>query len=492
MRKTYFTWLLLIVPLLKISSQSGTMSFNIEAIPGYISSDKTPFWLRSNQYGSIPFDNASMSLLGSARKDYNPAKTGIFDWGASFEGRMNLGESANFTLVEGYGKIRISIIELSAGRTKEVMGLCDTSLSSGCWSISGNALGIPKVQLAIPEFQSLPWFGKVFAFKGQFAHGWMGEKSMILHDSIYRLITYFHQVSLYGRFGKPEWKWKIYAGFNHEAFWGNEQDFYDEDFTLSTFDTYLYIIIGKNYNKGDLRDLRLGNHLGSVDIGFEYGFKKVKFLLYRQNFFEAEALIHLANLQDGLNGLSIENRAFSNNTFRWKKILFEFLYTKNQAGEAWSKYTISPFENYYNHNQYVQGWSYHGVGLGTPFITTSDYVREELPKWPDVYFINNRVRVFHLGFEGAIQKWDYRIKASWSNNYGTYHTTDDEQSTNIENPGSYGVFGRQDQFSMMIDFSRSLRKGFTVGGIAAFDVGELYHDSFGIMLRVTKRFQIGE
>jgi len=50
-----------------------------------------------------------------------------------------VGNKSNFTLIEGYGKLRISVFEIRAGRTKEIIGLCDTSLSSGSFSISGNA-----------------------------------------------------------------------------------------------------------------------------------------------------------------------------------------------------------------------------------------------------------------------------------------------------------------------------------------------------------------
>ena len=42
--------------------------------------------------------------------------------------------------------------------------------------------------------------------------------------NILQIETYLHQKSLYGRFGKPEWKWKLYGGFNHQVFWGNEKD----------------------------------------------------------------------------------------------------------------------------------------------------------------------------------------------------------------------------------------------------------------------------
>jgi hypothetical protein len=492
MKKTILLGYLLIVPLIRIACQPENLYLNVEAEPGYISPHKMPFWLRANQFGSIPLDNASLSLLGSARKDYDTNKTRIFDWGASFEGRMNIGNDINFILVEGYGKMRLGIFELKAGRCKEVTGLCDTSLSSGSWSFSGNALGVPKVQIAIPDFYSIPWFGRIFAFKGQYAHGWLGDAPMWgwqhMQGDTVQISTYLHHLSLFGRFGKPSWKFKLYGGINHQVVWGNEQDYYDEDFKLSAFGTYLYVITGKKYSNGRIQDTRLGNHMGSVDIGFEYEFKKVKLLIYRQNLYETGALYQLANIQDGLNGLSFENKSNSNNTFKWKKILFELLYTKNQAGEPWSRPTASHYEGYYNHGEYIQGWSYRGIGLGSPFITPRAYVREGLPAWPTQYFINNRVRVFHLGLEGTIVKWDYLLKASFSNNYGTYATTDEEQTTDIDNPGSLGVFGRQDQFSAYIDCGRPLQKGFYIGGTVAFDIGELYYNSFGVLMRVSKTF----
>jgi hypothetical protein len=491
MKKGYFIGFLLIVPLLRIACQPENLYFNVEAAPGYISPGKMPFWLRSNQFGSVPLDNASLSLIGSARKDYDTNKTRLFDWGASFEGRLNLGNHTNFTLVEGYGKIRVSIFELRAGRVKEIMGLCDTSLSSGSWSIAGNALGIPKVQLAIPNFYVVPWFDGLFAFKFKYVHGRLGKVPMWgwqQDGDTVQIGTYLHQVSLFGRFGKPSWNFKLYGGINHQVLWGNEQSYYDDDFKLSVLTTYLYVITGKRYNYGRIQETRLGNHMGSIDIGFEYEFKKVKLLIYRQNLYEAGALYHLANIQDGLNGFSIENRNNSYNFFKWKKFLFELLYTKNQAGEPWSKPTPSPYEPYYNHGEYMQGWSYKGVGLGSPFITTRDYLRDDLPTWPLEYFVNNRVRVFHIGFEGTVQKWNTILKASWSNNFGTYYTTDEEQTTDIIDPGSVGIFGKRDQFSAYIDCGRPLEKGFYVGGTVAFDVGELYYDSFGVLVRVEKRF----
>src|SRR5665647_2510162 len=83
----------------KVNSQDGNYNFNVQALGGYTTPGVVPFWLRSNQYGSIPLDGASLSLIGSARKDYDLSRDKIFDWGASFEGRTNLGQGSNLTPV---------------------------------------------------------------------------------------------------------------------------------------------------------------------------------------------------------------------------------------------------------------------------------------------------------------------------------------------------------------------------------------------------------
>jgi len=72
------------------------------------------------------------------------------------------------------------------------MDLCDTSLTSGAWAVSGNVIGIPKVQISIPELYSLLVFVKLFAFKGNYDHGWIGEGSfMNLECTILQIETLF-------------------------------------------------------------------------------------------------------------------------------------------------------------------------------------------------------------------------------------------------------------------------------------------------------------
>jgi len=472
--------------------QDSTYNFTVQTLGGYTTPGVVPFWLRSNQFGSIPLDGASLSFIGAARKDYDLTDDKLFDWGASFEGRANLGDGSNLTLIEGYGKVRLGIFELRAGRSKKITGLCDTTLTSGSWAISGTNLGIPEVELSVREFWALPICGELFAFKGNFSHGWMGDLQMAryLEQDTLLITSYLHQKSLYGRLGKPDWKIKFYAGFNHQVVWGNEQSYYTEDYTLQPLETYLYVITGKKFSNGYIQEERQGNHLGSIDLGLEYEFENIRLFIYRQNLYEAGALAHLANIRDGLNGISLQNLHRGGNRGPWDKILLELLYTKNQAGELWSPESGSPYEPYYNHGQYITGWSYLGTGLGTSFIGTRDYIRENLPAYPEEYFINNRVLALHFGVEGAVRNVSYIFKASWSINYGTYRTTDEEQSTSIINPGEYGIFGDQEQFSSYLGLNRTFTNGFVLGIVGAFDYGNLYYNSFGMLLRAAYSFSL--
>lgn len=53
---------------------------------------------------------------------------------------------------EAYLKARWGIFELSGGRRREIVGLLDTTLSTGSYAWSGNALPIPKIQLEIRDY----------------------------------------------------------------------------------------------------------------------------------------------------------------------------------------------------------------------------------------------------------------------------------------------------------------------------------------------------
>lgn len=202
--------------------------------------------------------------------------------------------------------------------------------------------------------------------------------------------------------------------------WIDGNSFYEDDFSMPLSEIYYYVVTAKKYNYGSITGERLGNHLGSLDLGIEYSAGKVRMMIYRQQIYETDALAYLANIEDGLNGIVLTNMGNRSGVAAWHKLLVEFLYTKNQGGPPWAPSSPSGAESYYNHGQFIQGWAYDGTVMGSPFITSRVYAREELPDNPSQYFINNRLYALHFGFEGEILGLDCTLRSSWSRNTGTY------------------------------------------------------------------------
>jgi hypothetical protein len=464
-----------------------------------------PFWMRSNQYGSIPLSGASASVIGKFTREYQERdKSKLIDWGFGFNGRANGGKGPNLQLIESYVKGRLSIFQLKAGRSKDVMGLNgDTSLSSGNFAMSGNALGIPKIELSIPEYYRIPVLDGLFSFKGNIAHGWLG-KTQILNEIrgvdaiiLYKIkntqpVSYIHQKSLYVRLGTESWKLNLYGGFNHQVFWGQEGSTYNGNFKLSPLETFFYVATGRTYGAKGVPSSKIGNQLGSIDLALEYNFEAVKLMIYRQNFYDVGALSKLANIADGLNGLSFTNRKIfdsQNRRIGWRKLLIEFFYSKDQAGYPWSKPTKSGDEDYYNNFFYINGWSYYGLGIGNPLITAKQDLKNGQATSYGDFFVNNRISAINIGFEGDVFNWMLKTKVTYSSNYGTYATSVYGNSTgSIRNPQTTNVFTKVNQVSLFIEALKPIKQTINVGFSAGLDHGDLLINSFGLSLKAIKTF----
>jgi hypothetical protein len=423
--------------------------------------DKAPYWMRTNQYGSNPIDGPSLSIIGRASKETG---TKLLDWGASLDVRADLGKDSRLTLIEGYAKVKAGPLEVRGGRVKEFMGLVDSTLSVGSFSMSGTTLGIPKIEIRVPDYWPK---NSLISAKGNFAHGWHGymptKGTLAETDSMY---TYFHQKSLWVRIARPHWKLRLYGGFVDNAFWGDEYRMHSS-FKLSKAQRYWSVISGKNW-----QDSKVGNHAGNIDLRVEYDVERITMFAYRQFFYEVGALWHLANIADGLLGIGAENKDRNQRT-TWHKVLVEVVYTKNQAGETWSKPTPTGNENYLNHYMYNHGWSYRKLGLGLPLVTRRTDAMHDLPYNELEYFVNNRLWGINLGVEGKVFDWQANGKLTYTRNFGTRKTET--------------IFPVQNQFSLLLGTRKQLNNGLSAGAQFAADLGGLLPNSAGLVLSLSKR-----
>jgi hypothetical protein len=494
---------LLVLVILLILSQKEVMAqvdnlwrYSVETQATFAQPGKLPFWFRAGQYGSVPLSGPSASVIGSAYKIYDETSSRLIDWSAGVQVRGNAGNQAYLTLIEAYIKAKAGIFELSAGRTKQITGIVDTALSSGAFSVSGNALGIPKIDLAIPNYYTLPIFNKLFSVKGNFSYGFFGNQEIFAKYAYVKSAPqYFQQSQLYFRLGRPDWKLKLYGGINHNVMFGNEKTIFGPGYKLSPFSTAIYAITGKTYRDYDNKLFdqqfggKVGNHIGSVDAAATYEFEDIDVSVYHQFIYDIGAIGHLANLADGISGVSFSNKNEGFDHINWHKILIEFISSKDQAGQFDTK-APSGDEDYYNDYEFRNGWSYQGLNIGNPLFNDRKYTRAGLINDPDDYIINNRIMGIHAAMQGSIDRIQLTMKLTYTQNFGTYGTAIEGHSVPPEYIAPiYGIFSRIDQFSGYIEAGKDFYNGLTGAIALGYDKGGIYYNTLGLQLKLKKTFK---
>ena len=472
-----------------VSGQRVTQ-YRLEA-GGMAASGQTPFWLRANQYGTVPLTTPLLRLEAALHADYRLADSAharpLADWGYGADVVINAGPESQFLLPEAYVKGRLGAFELYAGRRRELVGLVDTLLTTGAYAWSGNALPMPKVQIGLPNFTPVPFTKGILSIMGAFAHGWFENADRLVKGS------YLHQKYAYGRLGKPTWPFRLYGGFNHNVIWGGRaapgvlSQFVSVNGQLpSALKYFPAVVFGTRSTQIDevvtsFEDNRVGNHLGSIDLAADVTIGRWNAYVYRQFFYDDGSLFYGTNIQDGLNGLRLKNgHQPTGSTLFLRQVTVEYLFTGSQGGD---EFVITDErrrgrDNYFNHSQFVDGWLYYNRVIGTPFLTLQ---REVCPDLPDhgVGIANNRVSVVHLGLSGLLlNKIDLTTRLSVSRNAGTY---------------SIPYVSIPTQFSGLLTASMPLNwlGGTVLNGSIAVDMGGLLPNSVGAYVGLRKTGLLG-
>jgi len=401
------------------------------------SSAQNPFWLRTNQYGTVPLRESFGTLRLGISRPYAPrpdtTRKKRLDWGGGLYAVANAGprplpDQPALLVPDAYVTVRYRWLELFGGNRREVYGLGDTLLTSGFVAWSGNALPFPKVQLHMPDFVPLAFTRNRIAIRAGYAHGWLVNS--------YIQGSYLHQKYLYGRIGRPQARLNVYVGLNHQVQWGGRADYLigtdlSVDGSLPTsFRDYLSLITGRypdalQNNRFTTFDgtNRIGNHVGSYDLALAWTGRRESWLLYHQHMYEDASGLALQNVPDGLTGLRFLNKQTNPVRFRVERVVLEWLSTTNQSGATFDQMArYQGGDNYFNNSQYREGWSYRGHTLGTPFIAPRASFSEAVNAFTGGgYFPNNRVRVWYGGGSGRFRRGPLlTTRLSYSRNLGTF------------------------------------------------------------------------
>ncbi|MFW6347582.1 MAG: capsule assembly Wzi family protein, partial [Cyclonatronaceae bacterium] len=267
-----------------------------------------------------------------------------------------------------------------------------------------------------------------------------------------------------------------HAGLVHFAVYGGSTPDFGNN--PSGFSDYLRIIrgLGDTSPVIDAEAFALGDHLGIWDFGLHVEKNGAKLMLYRHFIYETPQELKFSTIQDGLLGFGLR---FADRNWAVNGILFEHLYTRYQRGPI-PPATLpgrSGQKDYYNHYVYIDGWTHFGRPLGTPLLITSP----DGQRIANRRFASTRVESFHAGIEGQpLPSLSYRLLLTHSTHFGTYRG----RRIAYELGQDYFFDTEPTQFSGMLEVEYQLpqRPQFHLMAAAAIDHGELYENSFGLLM----------
>jgi hypothetical protein len=468
-------------------SQNDKTYTSIE-IGGFISDslNTIPFWQRSNQNGVFQRGSNKFYLTNKFLVKFDTTNRKLqFQIGYQILGYP--GTVKEVFVPELYVRIKRESVYFTLGRKANFLGFADTTMTSGSISWSNTALPIPALNISLDSYQKLKF--DFLYFKGHISNGWFFDQKSVNG-------SFLHQKSIYFRFGKPTNRILLYSGILHHVQWGGtpnytvpteDSRFLNKRFS-SDFVTYLNVFfplsrppeIPSIYSKYDLEN-RIGNHNGQFDFGgsIDYPFSVLSF--YKQTYFETgQTFSSLTNIDDGLFGFSYASKLTHP---KLKRFAIEFVNTTNQGIYRPGLLRLIGFhgrhygtnQNYYfNHGQYLDGWSYNGVGLGTPFIIPNvdlkSYKGENVVQ---TFSYNNRVKVLYLSFENHFKGIILNTKLSFSENFGS----------------SRNDFYFGNQFSAGMNIKHKFTKSNAAINLnIGIDRGELINNVSGIKISTIKHF----
>ncbi|MCE6990971.1 capsule assembly Wzi family protein [Dyadobacter sp. CY323] len=462
MRESIFLLLAWVTLSFQLSAQDSTYFYSA-GLSGAISSTDSPFWLQSNQFGSVPNHGSYLSGRAGFYRKYNVNNPRFLQCSAGIEGIANLNVRSTAFLTDLYLAGKAGPIEISIGQRREYMGLADSLLTTGSLAMSSNFRPYPKYQISTSNYTNVFPYHDILSFKFSYSDGLL-DPADVHFGNVPRVPQVFlHQKSFYIKLGGRHQKLNLFAGFNHQAIWGGEDRIFSGGLKRSS--AYEYVILGKPWGGS-----RVGNHFGTIDLAAEWKGKYWEVFLYRQSIYEDGSLVNLSNVADGLNGLRFRKRTQNRFGFDLKTLLFELVYTKNQGGAVFDMVTGTfGRDNYFNHYVYVQGWSYKGRALGTPLVAPQSQIRDNLATSESAFTSNNRLVAFHLGANATFRETTLLFKGTHSVNSGTYISE--------YNPPLY-----QTSLYIQVESPLKVRNNTHLTLSLAADFGQLYPKNTALML----------
>ncbi len=406
--KYYQTLIFLLASvLLQAQSSSDSIRYSINMRFNGGTGTYAPFLSTTNQYDRFNISPNSLALWGTAHKEVKNIKTFDYGFGVELDGNTSISRTRFFP-GELYAEGKIYFLNVNAGCKREVFGNQDEELSSGGMLWSPNSRPMPKLSIESNGYIAVPYTKGYLEIKGGLSHGWFENqkdlKGLLLHHK-------FASIRLGGSFPV-----NLSYGVQHVAQWGGRSTVYRS--MPVTWDNYFRIFMGSSGGStANLSDQEnaLGNHIISQNLGLDLKFKTAQVSFYWQSIAEdapvKKFITNTPTIEDGLWGMSVKLPRFQ----PLNHFVFEYLSTTDQSG-PWHDLDGVIYggqDNYYNNGLIPNGWSYKGMTIGNPWLTSPKYNKNG-----STSIVNNTVRLYYFSGKGTVKSINYRLTLAYSKNYG--------------------------------------------------------------------------
>jgi hypothetical protein len=426
----------------------------------YSTGNDLPFWFSHNQSGKYDTPSKTNQLLSiqSFHRIDNLFQSPLaMKAGVDFIGTYS--NRFNFHFNELFAGAMLWNFKLEAGWFRDEENLSGLSSTNGYIDRSLNARPYPKIRFGTDQFIPFFFFKDWFSFKAEYDEGWLGEEQYVKG-------AHLHHKLLYLKFKLKKHTF-FTGGLSHYVMWGgiSPDPLYGE--LPDDFSSYLLYITGRAgssaFPETDQQNVA-GNQFGSYYMQLEIIKSNYNLNFYYSHPFEDHSGMEMDNWIDNLLGVYIDfkKRAIV------EKALYEFMYTINQSGPIHQYRVMRGRDNYFNHGVYRSGYTYKGYVMASPLFSPIHFT-----DGISTGIENTRIAMHHIGLEGTLNeniRWEGRF--TYSHNLGTYDNP-------YENP--------KDQFSSIVTFDYSHQKlPFNLSLSLAADIGELYENRFGAMIKLSK------
>lgn len=384
-----------------------TLQYSLNARFNGGSGSYAPFLSTVNHYDRHSLTPNSLSTWGNLYK--TPIKTFDYGFGAEINANLSPSEKRLFP-GELYVEGKVGPFLAVLGMKREIFGNQDPVLSSGGLIVSQNSRPLPCLTLETKGWVDVPFTKGYLAFQGGMANGKFTDKTVTENTMMHHK---WLQVQVGGRLPVT-----VNYSLHHVAQWaGNSPTYGESKANLENFIRVFFAKSGSIDGPSTEYYNTLGNHIVSQNLGLSLKLTACSFDAYWQNINEDKPILRMNksyNVKDGLWGLSVHMPHFR----PLHSLVVEYLSTTDQAG-PWHDLDgviLGGTDSYYNNSVYPNGWSFHGMTIGNPWLTSPKYNTDG-----GVGIQNNCMRLYYLSGLGELNRFSYRFTTAYSLNWGLSH-----------------------------------------------------------------------